>query len=663
MSDLRIGAAILAGALSAAAATPSSSFAQENPQSSSYVALPTLVITATRSPMTIDRTGSAVSVIEAPQIEAYGSKSLADVLRGVPGLYVTENGGPGSLSNVTLRGASPAQTLVLIDGIRVGDASGIGSVFDFGAYSATDIERIEIVRGPQSALYGSDAMGGVVNIITRKGARSPKRSVIVEAGSYGTISTRASISGASDSVSYAFSLNGFHADGFSRYGYRIGRITSTLAAPLENDSTNKLGGTARVTFKPSDDIEIDLGFSRYSDVFRFDNPGAFMPAARDSLTTKGRQAVTTAFARATADTFGGLLKNQLTVYTSLTDRFNRLDQSCFDAFFNSYDCNTVFKSRRIGVEYQGTAKLGAFGQFIFGAKSEQESATTREEWLSAPFSTLQTFNARQVTNSVFVQHSMTLLDRLDLSLGGRIDAVDQKTVFPTWRATAAYRFEETGTKLRASAGTGARQASLYERFSIYGLPSLQAEQNFAYDVGIDQSLIDGRLKASVSWFDSWYRNLIDFNPVANPPNGQYYNVGHARIRGVEASADAVLVPATWKARASFTFMTANDEDKQLVLLRRPRQQGSLALTYTGVPGLEVEGKVTFVSRRVDIDNQTYGRVVMPNYGRADMRVSYQVNETINAYLRLENLTNAYFEEVRDYGTTGRAIYAGVKVTW
>jgi vitamin B12 transporter len=100
-----------------------------------------------------------------------------------------------------------------------------------------------------------------------------------------------------------------------------------------------------------------------------------------------------------------------------------------------------------------------------------------------------------------------------------------------------------------------------------------------------------------------------------------------------------------------------------VLLRRPRQQGSLSLTYTGMPGLEVEGKVTFVSRRVDIDNQTFGRVVLPNYGRADMRVSYQINENVNAYVRLENLTNAYFEEVRDYGTTGRAIYAGVKVTW
>ncbi|MDB5531958.1 MAG: Vitamin transporter, partial [Hyphomicrobiales bacterium] len=363
MSYLRINAAILAGALSAAAATtlPSSAQAQDAPpsgtQSGNFVQLPTLVVTATRSPTPIDRTGSAVSVIEAPEIEAYGSKSLADVLRGTPGLYITENGGPGSLTNVTLRGASPAQTLVLIDGIRVGDASGIGSVFDFGAYSATDIERIEIVRGPQSALYGSDAMGGVVNIITRKGKRDPKRSVIVEAGSYGTISTRASISGATDTMSYAFSLNGLHSDGFSRYGYRIGRITSTLTAPLENDKTDKLGGTARVTFKPSDEVEVDLGFSRYSDVFRFDNPGAFMPAARDSLTEKGRQTVTTAFARATADAFGGLLKNQLTVFTSLTDRFNRLDQSCFDAFFNSYDCNTIFSSRRIGVEYQGTAKL------------------------------------------------------------------------------------------------------------------------------------------------------------------------------------------------------------------------------------------------------------------------------------------------------------------
>ncbi|OJX99997.1 MAG: hypothetical protein BGP04_20420 [Rhizobiales bacterium 62-17] len=629
-----------------------------------YVPLPTLVVTANRTPLPIERLGASVTVIPAEEIQNYGTKSLADVLRGTPGLNFTESGGPGSLSNVSLRGSTPGQTLVLIDGIRVGDASSTDGALDFGALSAVDIDRIEIVRGPQSALYGSDAMGGVINVLTRKGERAMRRSVQVEAGSYGTISATGAVSGATDKVSYAFSLTGFHSDGFSRYGYRIGRITSTLTQPLENDKTDKFAGSARVTFTPSDSFSVDVGLTRFADFARFDNPGAFMPADKDTRFNKGRQFVTTAFVRANFDPFGGVLKNSLTIYSSLIERFNRLEQSCFDTFFNSYNCDTTFRSRRLGVEYQGTANLGTYGQFIFGAKSERETASTRENWLQAPYTVSMPFWGTQVTNSVFAQHSITLLDRLDLTLGGRIDAIDNKTVFPTWRATAAYRIEETGTRLRVSAGTGAHAASLYQRFSIYGLPSLRPEQNFSYEAGIDQTLLDGRVKASVTLFDSWYRNLIDFNPAANFFIGQYYNVGHARIRGVEASIDAVIVPDTWRARATFTGMTAVDEDKQIGLLRRPRQQGSLSLIYTGIPNLEVEGRIYAASTRTDVSNDfPYGRVTLPQYGRADLRASYKFNDYITAYARLENITNARYQEIRDYGVTGRAIYAGLKVTW
>lgn len=211
-------AAILAGvfclfapALSNPASAQDAAPGQSNPGQNNpgYVPLPMLVVTANRTPLPIERLGASVTVIPAEDIQSFGTKSLADVLRGTPGLNITESGGPGSLTNVSLRGSNPGQTLVLIDGIRVGDASSTDGALDFGALSAVDIERIEVVRGPQSALYGSDAMGGVINIITRKGERTPRRSVQVEAGSYGTISSTGAVSGATDKVSYAFSLTGF----------------------------------------------------------------------------------------------------------------------------------------------------------------------------------------------------------------------------------------------------------------------------------------------------------------------------------------------------------------------------------------------------------------------------------------------------------------------
>ena len=170
-------------------------------------ALPAIVVTATRSPLEISRAGSSITVIEAADLEKSGANGVVEMLRSVPGLDVRERGGVGSTSYATLRGSNSGQTLILIDGVRAGDPTGTDGALDLGGLAVTDIERIEIVRGPQSALYGSDAMGGVINIITRKGAGPLRRSVALEAGSYGTLHSRGSVSGASDRLSFALSVD------------------------------------------------------------------------------------------------------------------------------------------------------------------------------------------------------------------------------------------------------------------------------------------------------------------------------------------------------------------------------------------------------------------------------------------------------------------------
>ena len=185
--------------------------------------LPEIVVTADRVEEPIGQTGASVTVIRAAEVEKLGTKGVADVLRGVAGLDVDEAGGVGSATQVHLRGANPGQTLVLIDGVRIGDAAATDGSVDFGNLAPVDIDRIEILRGPQSALYGSDAMGGVINIITRKGGKTPRRNVTVEAGSYGTLSTRATLSGGDDRWTYSLGVNLLHSDGFPRYGYRIDR--------------------------------------------------------------------------------------------------------------------------------------------------------------------------------------------------------------------------------------------------------------------------------------------------------------------------------------------------------------------------------------------------------------------------------------------------------
>lgn len=644
----------------ALAAVPGKIFAQSSaPQDD----LPVLVVTPTRSPLALSQSGTAITVVERKQIEAWGAKSFADVIRAQPGVDITENGGPGGLSLLSLRGSNPGQTLVLIDGLRVGDASGIGGEFDFSTLSTHDIERIEILRGPQSAIYGSDAMGGVVNIITRRGSHKPRTVLTIEGGSYGTIGASLSTAGSTEKLSYAFSLHGFHTDGFSRFAYRIPRLTSQLTAPLERDKTSKSGATARVTYRPAPGVEIDLGFRHFNSAFRFDNPGDFVFAARDTRFNKGRQNLTIAFARISNVVLDGALKNSLTVFANQTDRFNRLQQSCYDAFFWSYDCDVRFRSRRIGAEYQSDVKLGVFGTLIVGARHEREQASNTEQWLNPLLPAMPTFAGRQITNSVFALHQASL-GAVSLSIGGRIDSVDGKNIFPTWRATAAYRIAETGTKLRASAGTGAKAPTLYQRFSIYGTRSLNAEQNFGYEAGIDQDLWNGRIRFSATAFDTHYRNLIDFDFTGNGGIGAYFNVGRARMRGVEWSVDTILVPEIWRLRAAYTYLRARDETRGLPLLRRPRHKGLMSIVYTGLAKTEIEGRITLVGSRIDVQNDfPYSRVRMAPYARLDARVAYKATDNITVFTRFENITNARYQEIRDYGTAGRSIFAGAKVTW
>ena len=236
--------------------------------------------------------------------------------------------------------------------------------------------------------------------------------------------------------------------------------------------------------------------------------------------------------------------------------------------------------------------------------------------------------------------------------------------FGTWRATTAYNIFETGTKLRASAGTGAKAPSLFQRFSQYGDPSLDAERNFGVDVGVDQSLFDDRARVSVTAFDTTYRNLIDFSFTANNGFGGYYNVGHAHMRGVELSAEAWLVPDTWQARASYTYMIAEDTDKDLALLRRPRHKGFVGILYRGIPKLTLEGRVTMVGSRPDSSNDfPYSRIKLSSYAKLDARAEYKINDTLSVFARAENLTNARYEDVRDYATAGRSFFGGIKANW
>jgi vitamin B12 transporter len=622
--------------------------------------LPDLVVTATRTPLAISQAGSAISVITSEEIARESPKSVANAFRRVPGLSVVETGGPGGTTSVRIRGGEARHTLVLIDGIRVNDPSSGSAEFDFANLVATDIERIEVLRGPQSALYGSDAMGGVINIITRKGKGAPRVSASVEGGSYGTKAARAAVSGSSGPLSYAFSATGFDTAGFSRYGFRIGRIENTRVWPLEPDSAQRLGASGRVTVALSPEAELEFGGYGSFNGAEYDDVFSSLP---DSP-SRSQQRLFEGHTRLTAYALDGLLRNTVLVSASRTNRHYR-DVGSFSPP-SLYWSNSGFTGDRVAAEYQGDLKLGAFGLLSFGAKAERERLiSTARDVLPFASPERETNDASQTTRSVYALHQLTLFENLHLSLGGRLDDIEDGDRFGTWRATAAYEVPDSGTKIRGSVGTGAKAPSLYQQFDpSYGNPDLGAEHSVGFDAGIDQRLLDDRLLLSATFFANRFRNLIDFasSSECRPDQvfGCFVNVARASTSGVELSADVDVVPTWLRVKVAYTHLEAFDRDTGLRLARRPRDEGRLGLILTPVAGLSIEPSVIFTGTRF---SSTGEQLKLQPYARFDVYADYRIDETFSVFARAENLTDARYQDVYDYGTAGRSFYAGLRAAW
>lgn len=631
-----------------------------------------VVVTATRQPLAIQRAGSAITVIRADEIEASGAAGVIDLLRAAPGLALVQNGGAGQLANVQIRGAESRHTTVLVDGIRVNDPSAGAGEFDFNNLALADVERIEILRGPQSALYGSDAIGGVINIITRKGRGAPRMSLTLEGGSYGSVFARAGVSGGTRDLSYSFGILGARATGFSAYGARIPRLYGF--GPFDKDGFDRLAGNGRVSWRVAEGVEIEAGL--YAGRAGAGYDAAFAGSGyRPDTPSRSRASLLNGYLRAIVDPAGGLMRHQLTLFGNQTDRVIK-DVQRYDFGFglttedNRYD----YRGRRFGAEYEGLLRLGAFGTFSFGAVVEQEALRSATKPGQNSYQTAERASYERMSRGLFALHQITLGDRLDLSAGVRLDRVANVKDFVTGRLTAAYRLPETGTKLRASAGWGAKAPSLYQQFSIYGPtragdPALRPEQSFGVDAGIDQTLLDGRVTLSMTAFHNRIRNLIDFDfnrglvidlGGGPAPVGQYVNVARARTQGLELAADAVIWEGYVKARGSYTYLDAIDETTGLKLARRPAHQGKASLLFTPWPKVTIEPLVYLIGERYSSRNE---RQRLAPYAMLDVRVAYQLNDNLKLYARAENLTDARYQEVKDYGTGGRAIYVGLNATW
>lgn len=597
-----------------------------------------IVITPYYTPTPMAHTGSAVSVVRSDEIAKMSPASVTQLLRSVPGVTVIESGGPGGTTELRLRGAETGHTLVLIDGIRANDFATARDDFDFAQFSPNDIERIEILRGPQSAVYGSDAIGGVVNIITRKPSRGVSASASIEGGSYGTHAERLTGSMSSGDFSVLMSGSHFATEGFSRRGDRDAD---------EADGTKKWAGRLSARYAPADGPSVEVGinaFDQSSEYDAFSDPDA--PYTVDRTSVSG-------FGKILIPSVGGKFDQSVTGFFMDSSRDNRQPGSSLPV--------SRFDATAIGAEYQMVADLSEYGRLLLGARLENEVAENATQTAGS----FPGYSSDRTLYAAYGQQQFTLFDDVYLTIGGRYDGEVDGEGFLTGRATVAYAIYETGTKLRASVGSGAKRPTAYQignnLYTAAKYPGedvdtdLKPETSIGVDVGIDQSLFDGAVNVSATVFYNRFQDLLSFESIAYP-DGAYENIDRAETAGVEISGDVEIIPGKLRAGATYAYLHSRNLDTGKQLARRPEHSASFDITLIGSYRFETTLSGVYVGERF---NRSSSTSPLPAYGRLDLSAKYMLTSQTELFGRIENLTDERYEDPDGYNAPGLSAYVGL----
>jgi vitamin B12 transporter len=619
------------------------------PASAEVIEIPEIVLTPLFTPTSLDRVGSSVSVIGSEKIESMSPASMAQLFRSIPGVTVVESGGPGGSTDIRLRGAETGQTLVLMDGVRVNDFSTTRDDFDFALISPNDIERIEILRGPQSALYGSDAMGGVINIITKKPETGKTASAKIEGGAYGTHSEQLSAGMSSGDFRMRASGSYFSTEGFSRRGDRDAD---------EADGSEKWAGHFGASYAPADGPRVDVGVNGFDQSSEYDGTSKSTgPGAKNTVD----RSLVSGYATLTLPKTGETFEHSFTGFFMDSSRDNREPASTIPL--------SEFDAMSGGAEYRSTIDLKGAGKLTAALRAEHEVASNQAE-TSGDF---PGYESERTFYAAYALHQFSPRDDLHLTFGGRYDGEIDGEGFLTGRATAAWSIPSTETILRASIGTGAKRPTAYQignnLFAAAEFPGetvdtdLSPEKSIGVDAGIEQLLFDGSLNVSATAFYNRFSNLLVFTPFAcdtcSFSDGAYENIDKAETAGVELSAESDIMPGFMKVGASYTYLHSRNLETGRPLPRRPEHTASANLTFYESGLFEMTFSAVLVGERL---NRASDTVPMPAYGRLDVSGKLHVTDSTELFGRIENLTDNDYQDPDGFNAPGRSAYIGLRWT-
>jgi len=600
-----------------------------------------VVVTATRVAQPASEIGQAVTVIDRAEIERRQTVVVSDLLATTPGVTVTRNGTLGALTGVRIRGAESDQTLVVIDGVRVNDPASTGGGFDFGNLLASSVERIEVLRGPNSVPWGSQAIGGVVNIITAAPAEGLQARANAEYGYADSVFASAGISGAKGPVSGSLTGGYLRTDGIS-----------SAASGTERDGYRQYGATGRLGVEFAPGIGLDLrGYFADSraELDGFPAPDYVLADTADY----GKTQELYGYAGLHANFADGRFNNR--VAFTIAD-INR------DTYEPAFGAEPSFLGRGRSERYEYQGDFRPLDQVRVVAGVERENSRFNDGF---------TYADTGIT-SVYGQLIVKPLDILTLTGGVRNDDHEDFGNHTTFGANAALALR-TGTTVRASYGEGFKAPTLYQLFSDYGNRGLDPETARNFDIGVEQAFLADRARVGVTYFNRRTRNQIDFRDCSpteqttagsicvDRPFGVYDNVARAEADGVEVSlALRPVDPLTLTANYSYIHTENRSIGANFgnTLARRPEQTASVNADYRFAVGLSIGGTVSLVGDSFD-DAANMTR--LDGYALASIRAEVPITEQVALYGRVDNLTDARYQTVAGYGNYGRAAYGGVRL--
>jgi vitamin B12 transporter len=606
-----------------------------------------VVVTATRMETPSSEVASSVTVITSEEIENKQKTTVLEVLRSVPALDVVQQGGAGQQTSVFIRGAKSEHTLIMIDGVELNDPITPGRSYDFAHLTTDNIERIEIIRGPQSTLYGSDAIGGVINIITQKGKGKPAFFVSAEGGSFDTFRESAGGSGGNDLVHYSLGISRLDADGISAASKKDGN--------REKDGYENTSVSAGFGLTPTENFDVDVTLRHVEAEADVDNGGG-IGQDDPNLTAEAKQTFLRTQARLAL--FDGLWEQ--TLGFSLSDH-ERKDHNDTDADHPLDLLRSSYESQLLQFDWQHNLYLNKANTVTFGLEHEKEEGKSDyySESFYGPYSSkFEKKTAR--TTGYYFQDQAKWGDVFFITLGVRLDDHSKFGTETTYRIAPVYIVEQTGTRIRATYGTGFKAPSLYQLYSSFGDRNLDPEKSVGWDIGIEQPILEKRITLSATYFDNDFDDLIDYDYATST----YKNVDEAESKGIELAAFFQPVDDL-SFRASYTYTDTEDKTTREDLLRRAKNKIGAEVNYRFLERGNVNLGATYVGERDDYDLSTWPatRIELDSYTLVNLAASFDVTENVRIFARVDNLLDEDYEEVKGYGTPGIAGYAGAKVSF